>query len=143
VTTELAPLDEPTWEWLLEAADTVRRHAERLRYARYSDFHVGAALLTANGTIVRGCNVENASYGLTMCAERTAIFTAASLESKHRLEIRALVISSQTPASPCGACRQVLAAFGPHAVVSFLAQDGRRRMAVGDLLPEAFGLDGA
>src|SRR3954470_5071926 len=88
-------------------------------YAPYSKFRVGAAVLTEAGEIFSGCNVENASYGLTICAERNAIF---QMVSKAVSPIRAIVIytPTQTPSAPCGACRQVINEFGPEAeVVSF------------------------
>ena len=84
-------------------------------YAPYSDFHVGAALLTSNGDIVTGCNVENASYGLTNCAERTAVFRAVAegkLSKGISIEAIAVVNRDHKSCSPCGACRQVLAEFG-------------------------------
>ena len=88
---------------LVEAAENARRAA----YAPYSRFLVGAAVL-ANGRIVSGCNVENASYGLTNCAERTAVFKAVS-EGLYRIEAIAVVADTEVPVSPCGACRQVMA----------------------------------
>ena len=87
------------------------REASAFAYCPYSNFRVGAAVLTSDGEIIGGCNVENASYGLSICAERNAIFQAVA--TGHR-EIRALVLYTPTakPATPCGACRQVLAEFG-------------------------------
>lgn len=84
--------------------------ARKLAYTPYSNFHVGAAVLTKNKQVFRGCNIENASYGLTNCAERTAIFKAISEGEK---EIEAIVVVGDTdgPISPCGACRQVMAEF--------------------------------
>lgn len=87
------------------------RKASKTAYAPYSNFHVGAALLLDDGEIITGCNVENRSYGLTNCAERTAIFTAVS---KGKTKFKALAIStpdSDYPVSPCGACRQVISEF--------------------------------
>ncbi|WP_430110180.1 cytidine deaminase [Paenibacillus sp. B1-33] len=83
--------------------------ARKQAYAPYSHFQVGAAIL-ADGVIYRGCNVENASYGLTNCAERTAVFKAVS-EGKTKVEAVAVVADTDGPVSPCGACRQVLAEF--------------------------------
>ncbi len=113
-------------------------------YAPGSEFHVGAAVRTTRGVYV-GCNVENASYGLTSCAERNAVFAAVAAEGG-RIEIEAVAVYARSPgkkvktASPCGACRQVLAEFGRDAVVAFL-RDGRfASMTVDELLPEAFEL---
>lgn len=113
-------------------------------YAPSSRFHVGAALRTARATYV-GCNVENGSYGLTSCAERNAVFAAVAAEGG-KIKIKAVAVFARSPgkkvktASPCGACRQVLAEFGPKAAVTFL-EDGRfRTMTVDELLPAAFEL---
>ncbi len=84
--------------------------ASKQAYVPYSHFHVGAALLTTDGKIYRGCNIENASYGLTNCAERTAIFKAVS-EGDKQFSAIAVVGDTDGPISPCGACRQVLAEF--------------------------------
>jgi cytidine deaminase len=95
------------WDELAATAWTVRDFA----HAPYSKFHVGAALLAADGRIFTGCNVENLSFGLTMCAERVAIGSAIAAGAK---EFLALVVVADTrePISPCGACRQVMAEFG-------------------------------
>jgi cytidine deaminase len=113
-------------------------------YAPGSKFHVGAAVRTTRAVYV-GCNVENASYGLTSCAERNAVFAAVAAEGEG-IEIEAVAVYARSPgkkvktASPCGACRQVLAEFGRDAVVTFL-KDGRfASMTVDALLPEAFEL---
>ena len=121
---------------LLAAARRVTRHA----YAPYSRFRVGAALLTTKGEVFAGCNVENASYGLTNCAERTAIFSA--IADSGRLEIRAMaVVNDQGVAcSPCGACRQVIYEFGPQAVVLFPTASGWKEASIRQLLPEGFRL---
>lgn len=115
------------------------REASKRAYCPYSKFPVGAALLTAGGEILSGCNIENASYGLTMCAERTTVFHAVA--RGHR-GIKAIVIYTPTPfpTAPCGACRQVLNEFAPEAEVICVC-DGRDeiRMAVRELLPDAFG----
>ncbi|MED4012103.1 cytidine deaminase [Priestia aryabhattai] len=84
--------------------------ASKQAHVPYSHFHVGAALLTTDGKIYRGCNIENASYGLTNCAERTAIFKAIS-EGDKQFSAIAVVGDTDGPISPCGACRQVLAEF--------------------------------
>lgn len=119
---------------LLAAA---RRAFERA-IADYSHFKVGAALETAGGEIVTGCNIENASYGLTMCAERVAMFKA--LSEGHREFRRILVLAeTEVPTPPCGACRQILWEFAPDLEVLLADRDGivaRHRMR--DLLPGAF-----
>lgn len=115
------------------------RAARGRAYAPYSEFHVGAALLTDDGRMVPGSNVENASYGLSMCAERTAAFRAAS-EGARRLVAAAVVASNDEPTWPCGACRQVLWEFGPDMVVISEGSGGlREERRLADLLPEAFG----
>jgi len=122
---------------LLRAARKAMQHA----YAPYSQFRVGAALLTSDGKIVAGCNVENASYGMTNCAERTAIF-AAIAQSGPWLNIRAIaVVNDQgVPCSPCGACRQVIYEFGPDAMVFFQSSKGWKESHITELLPEGFRL---
>lgn len=110
-------------------------------YAPYSKFHVGAALLTTTGKLFLGCNVENASYGVTNCAERTAIFSAvAQLGPKIKIQAIAIVNNRNAPCSPCGACRQVIYQFGPEAVVYFLGSSGWKQMSIADLLPDGFRL---
>ena len=89
---------------LVEAANQARQRA----YAPYSDFPVGAALLSQSGKVYAGCNVENASYGLTICAERVALFRAVCEGER---EFRAIAVVTETGSSPCGACRQVLSEF--------------------------------
>jgi cytidine deaminase len=118
---------------LIAAASSARD----LAYAPYSGFKVGAALLTEDGTIVTGCNVENASYGLSVCAERNAVGAAVAAGGR-RFRAMAVVTESTPPASPCGACRQVLAEFGEFPVI--LANTGEERLltSVAELLPEAF-----
>ena len=122
---------------LKAAAKTAARHA----YAPYSKFRVGAAVLTASGKIYAGCNVENASYGLTNCAERTAIFNAVSAgEKKLRLQCVVVYTPTDMPAAPCGACRQVIYEFGPRArVVSCCAGREQIDVSIAALLPGAFG----
>ncbi|GAB6098644.1 cytidine deaminase [Halanaerocella petrolearia] len=106
-------------EELIEAARKVRKNA----YVPYSEFKVGAALLTAEGDIYTGCNVENSSYGLANCAERTAIFKAVS-EGKQDFKALAVVTDTDQPATPCGACRQVISEFGPDIEVIMANLDG-------------------
>ncbi len=110
-------------------------------YAPYSKFHVGAAVLTSSGKIYSGCNVENASYGLTNCAERTAIFNAAAAGEK-RLKLECVVVytPTQTATAPCGACRQVIYEFSSKAkVISFCASQEQIDVSIDALLPRAFG----
>jgi cytidine deaminase len=122
---------------LLRAA----RKAMKNSYAPYSKFHVGAAILTSAGEIFPGCNVENASYGMTICAERTAIFAAVA-EKGPKLEIRAVAVTNdqRIPCAPCGACRQVIYEFGPDATVFFQGNNGWTQSHITELLPEGFRL---
>ncbi len=123
---------------LIEVATQAMANA----YAPYSQFRVGAALLTVAGEIVPGCNVENASYGLSMCAERNAIANAIIRLGKDKMEIRAIAIvnSQNAPCSPCGACRQVIWEFGRQAQVIFLGKQEWQNLAIAELLPEGFSL---
>jgi cytidine deaminase len=128
-----SPIDRDA---LVRAATEARKRA----YAPYSKFQVGAALLAADGTIIPGCNVENASYGLTICAERNAIFRA--VEDGHS-EFLAIAIALDSPGecTPCGACRQVLYEFAPGLEI-IMANLGSGRVDVlplNVLLPRAFG----
>lgn len=109
-------------------------------YAPYSNFKVGAVVQGGSGKVYSGCNVENASYGLSVCAERVAIFKAVSEGEK---EIRAIVIanSSGKPAFPCGACRQVMAEFaGDEMEILLVSDEGVEKHTLGELLPNAFRL---
>jgi cytidine deaminase len=117
------------------------KKAMKNAHAPYSKFRVGAAILLSNGKIFGGCNVENASYGMTNCAERTAIFSAVA-QLGPKIEIRAIsVINDQgVPCSPCGACRQVIYEFGPDATIFFQGKDGPRQAHITELLPEGFRL---
>ena len=119
---------------LVAAARRARRHAQ----AAYSGFKVGAALETSDGTIITGCNVENATYGLTVCAERVAMFKALS-EGHRRFKRVAVVADTADPTPPCGACRQILWEFGGDLEV-VLANLRREtgRLALKDLLPLPF-----
>jgi cytidine deaminase len=122
----------------------VAQQASERAYAPFSNFRVGAAILTQSGEIFTGCNVENSSYGLTNCAERTAIFTAVAagaLSAERALAAVAVVHREGAACSPCGACRQVIFEFGPEAVVIFHAQSGEVvQMTAQELLPEGFRL---
>ena len=111
-------------------------------YAPYSQFKVGAAVLTSGGDIFTGCNVENASYGLSMCAERNAIANAIIGNGRDTIEIEAIAIanSQNIPCSPCGACRQVIWEFGQNAQIIFQGSQGWQTSTIKDLLPEGFSL---
>lgn len=112
------------------------REARDKAYAPYSGFAVGAALLAKSGRIYSGCNVENASYGLSICAERVAIFKAVCAGEQ---QFEALAVASETLATPCGACRQVLAEFGLDIQVIVAGLEEEREVyTVGDLLPVSF-----
>ncbi len=119
---------------------TAAKAAQRNAHAPYSKFQVGAALLTKNGKIYTGVNVENASYGLTNCAERVAIGKAVS--EGHRKFQALAVVAPSSNLSPCGACRQVLAEFGDFVVICADSRNLRklRICMVSDLLPYAFKL---
>ncbi len=119
---------------LIQAALKVREHA----YAPYSGFKVGAAILAKNGEIYTGCNVENASYGLTVCAERVAVNKAIS-DGVRDFQGIAIVTDARKPASPCGACRQVLAEFSPQMPVYLANIQGKVcKLSLEELLPDAF-----
>jgi cytidine deaminase len=123
---------------LIESAKSAAANA----YARYSGFQVGAALLLTDGSVVTGVNVENASFGLTVCAERTAVVRAVS-EHGPSVRIQAIAVTNlnSAPSAPCGACRQVLAEFTVPDAQIFFPFDGRieSRLFL-DLLPFPFGL---
>ncbi len=128
-------LSTPLRQQLEAAARAVSERA----YCPYSQFRVGAAILTGDDAIFTGCNVENASYGLTICAERNAVFAAASHGMTH---VRAVVIYTPTPhpTAPCGACRQVINEFGPDAeIISICDSDEVLHTTLDILLPDAFG----
>lgn len=118
---------------LVEAARAAQEHA----YCPYSRYRVGAALETEDGLLFTGSNVENASYGLTICAERSALFTAVSAGARR---FRRIVVAtdSEPPGPPCGACRQVLAEFGPELEVESVGPTQTKRWRIRDLLPDAF-----
>ncbi len=124
--------------------DSAREAAERA-YAPYSCFRVGAALLFADGTVLTACNVENASYGLSLCAERGAV--AAMVARGLRNPIAVGVVGSKDgdfgrPCPPCGACRQTLAEFNPDMRVVLASPDGPRVFLVRELLPHSFLMEG-
>jgi cytidine deaminase len=114
------------------------RAAQQAAYAPYSEFRVGAALESEDGRVFTGCNVENASYGLTICAERAAV--CAAVGAGVRRFRRAVVVSdSEPPAAPCGACRQVLAEFGRDFRVDCIGSRSSASWTIAELLPAAFG----
>jgi len=124
----------------LKDSDLIRaaRRARRQAHAPYSRFKVGAALETASGVVITGCNVENASYGLTICAERVAMFKALS-DGHRRFRRIAVVADTGAPTPPCGACRQILWEFGGDLEVilaNLRRETGRHQLS--DLLPLPF-----
>jgi len=119
----------------------VARAALNRAYAPYSKFRVGCAVLTEGGGVYTGCNVENASYGLTICAERAAICAAVAAEGE-RMKLAAVAVlnSAGTACAPCGACRQVIFEFGARARVMYQGQDGVEETSASQLLPSGFTL---
>jgi cytidine deaminase len=119
----------------------VARAAMKHAYAPYSHFRVGAAVLLRDGRVFAGCNVENASYGLTVCAERNAIFAAVAASAK-KPEVVAVAVCNDrgAPCAPCGACRQVIAEFGPAALVWYRGADGMVGRTMPELLLDGFKL---
>ena len=113
--------------------------ASKMAYAPYSNFQVGAALLLDNGEIIQGCNVENASFGLTNCAERTALFTALVAGHK-RFKKLAIYVDRQAFTAPCGACRQVIHELAPGIEILLVNNRGEtKRTSDEELLPFSFG----
>jgi cytidine deaminase len=129
-------MDEARRKALVDRALAVRQRA----YAPYSRFLVGAAVVTASGETFVGCNVENAAYGLTVCAERVALATAVAAGERH---FSAMAIASAGGVTPCGACRQVLVELAPDLELVLVdAETGGESVAtVAELLPRAFRLD--
>ena len=120
-------------QFLIDLANEARRRA----YVPYSNYPVGAALRTKSGKVFTGVNVENAAYPTTMCAERTAVFTAVTAGER---EFEVIAVATENGGSPCGSCRQVLAEFGLDTVVLIADGDGKliQETTVRDLLPGAF-----
>lgn len=116
----------------------IARKARQNAYAPYSHFAVGAALLAESGKVYTGCNIENASYGLTCCAERNAIFAAVGA-GERRFKMLAVAADSPEPVAPCGACRQVIAEFGIPLVVMGNLKEATKNMMAEELLPYGFG----
>jgi cytidine deaminase len=132
----MTDIPEEMLDELVRAAHDARTRA----YAPYSEFTVGAAVL-AGGRVYSGCNVENASYGLSICAERVAATTAVAA-GERRIDAVAVVGSADRPTPPCGACRQFLSEFGPAMPVVAETPDGDRdAWRLDELLPHAFGPD--
>jgi len=129
---------EIPWEQLFEAAKKVRERA----HVPYSRFPVGAAVLYADGQVVTGCNVENSSYGLTVCAERGALAAGVS-QGRDKPVAIAIVVDTPTPCPPCGMCRQVMLEFAPKElpVRSRNLKGDEARYTLGELLPHAFTSD--
>ena len=132
-----AKLSADTRQKLERAARGVMKNA----HAPYSNFRVGSAILLTTGEVFVGCNVENASYGMTNCAERTAIFSAVA-KLGPKIEIQAVAVANDhgVACSPCGACRQVIYEFGPDATIYFQGADGPKQAHITELLPEGFRL---
>lgn len=126
--------DKNIVEKLYEEAMKTRENA----YAPYSNFKVGACLLSNDGEIFSGCNVENASYGLSICAERNAIFSAVA-KGKREFKAMLIVAQGEAPVKPCGACRQVMAEFGDFDVYLANTKGKIEKTKVSELLPNAFG----
>jgi len=123
------------FEKLIKEAEKARKRA----YTPYSKFQVGAAVLCADGKIFTGCNIENASFGLSVCAERVAIFKAIS-EGSTKFESIAVIGDTDKPCSPCGACRQVISEFGEDIPLIMANLKGEVKIKkIKELLPEAFG----
>jgi cytidine deaminase len=132
-------MSEPPWKALVEAANRARDHA----HAPYSNYRVGAALVTGDGRIFAGCNVENASYGVTLCAERNAV---AQMVAAGARDIAALVVVTQgpEPGNPCGVCRQTLAEFAADLTIglAILGDDAPRAFkTLREIFPEPFRSD--
>jgi len=120
---------------LLKAAQKAASDA----YAPYSGYRVGSAVMTADGRVFTGCNVENASFSLTICAERLAVFKAVS-EGYHKFTALAVFADTDKKFPPCGACRQVLAEFSPAIQIVYANRKGKVETTLTELLPQSFSL---
>ena len=129
-------MNEADWLSLRDAAARARDNA----YAPYSDFHVGAALRTRSGKVFVGCNVENASYGASICAERGAVLAAVAAGERD-FEGLAIVTEATAPTPPCGLCRQVLYEHAPALPLRSYVGDAHEQYALDELLPAAFDAD--
>lgn len=115
------------------------RETQKNAYSAYSKFSVGAALITEDGEIFTGCNVENISYGLTNCAERTAIFSMIAKKGPNaKIKHIAVTTAADIACSPCGACRQVINEFGPNCTVTYKSENGFIDVTMSQLLPGGF-----
>ena len=126
----MTDLDLPALE---RRAESVRAHA----HAPYSNFRVGATVRAASGSVYVGCNVENASFGATVCAERNAIAAAIAAGEREIVAV-AVYTEAETPALPCGICRQMIQEFGPSAVVVSTTPSDQKQTTLAELLPKAF-----
>jgi cytidine deaminase len=126
-------LEDELVEALIESARAVRDNA----YAPYSGYQVGAAIISESGQIYVGCNVENGSYGATLCAERAAIAQMVAAGEK-RLVTVAIFVDAEEPAMPCGICRQVIAELGPEAEIVSATRTVTKHSVIEQLLPDAF-----
>ena len=126
---------EDTEDWRSLIAEAIK--AAKYAYAPYSNYKVGVALLTNNGKIYRGCNVENAAYRPSICAEQTAIVKAISEGDK---QFRAMAVATKNRVTPCGVCRQVIREFAPTLPIIITDMDGNAQILnLTDLLPHSFG----
>lgn len=127
-------IDETTWQRLIDEATAASRNA----HAPYSKFDVGAALLTSSGDIIRGCNVENATFGATVCAERVALANAI-VQGQRDFEALCVITPADHPVAPCGICRQVLAEFAEDLPILMINTRGDRlHVTLAELLPHRF-----
>jgi cytidine deaminase len=129
----MTPVEDELVEALVEAARAVRDHA----HAPYSRFRVGAAVMSESGKIYVGCNVESATYGATLCAERAAIARMIASGEKRVVTV-AVFVDDEEPAMPCGICRQVIAEHGPHAEIITATPRKSKRSTIEHLLPDPF-----